>query len=99
MLYECCSPLFDLAHGDSSDQQATLICIATCERTVFSGRNSNESRQSLPDSALIEGMVASVSCSTSLVDVPKSRLVSWMTTVQPSGAVLPRPRLVLCTAR
>ena len=91
--------LFDLAHGDSSDQQATLVCITTCERTVFPGRNSNESRESLPGSTLIEGTVASPSCSTSLVDVPKSRLVSWMTTAQSSGAVLPRPRLVLCTAR
>src|SRR6266498_1194898 len=53
----CCSPLFDVAHGDSSDQQATLVCITTCERTVFSGRNSDESRKSLPGSTLIEGTV------------------------------------------
>src|SRR5712671_6079485 len=54
MTIRCCSPLFDLAHGDCSDQQATLVCITTCERTVFSGRNSNESRESLPGSTLIE---------------------------------------------
>jgi hypothetical protein len=35
---------------------------------------------------LIEGTAANPSCSTSLVDVPKSRLVSWMTTAQSSGA-------------
>jgi len=55
---------------------ATALCMTTCERTVFSGRNSNESRESLPGSTLIEGTMASPSCSTSLVDVPKSPLVS-----------------------
>ena len=37
---------------------ATALWVTTCERTVFSGRNSDESRESLPGSALSEGTVA-----------------------------------------